>query len=122
MLVKQRFYYRARDSAQDGVLGEDCDEPSACIVRSDRTFNPQRILCQERAYFGMMKKESGEQRESTFTNSAVILRNITLLDPRTVRIAKESRSYCHTCIKLVKSVRFVFFQLNLLFELDSNGA
>ena len=45
-------------------------------VRNDRSFKPWRILYKERAYFGMKKKESGEQGESTFTNSATILKNI----------------------------------------------
>ena len=32
---------------------------------SNRSFKLWRILYKERAYFGMKKKESGEQREST---------------------------------------------------------
>ena len=39
-----------------------------------------------------------------------------------VRAAKEFYSYCHKCIiSLVKSIHFVIFQQNLLFELDPNG-
>ena len=69
MLVK-RFYFRARDSAQDGVLSEKI-VTSLRPVRSDRSFKPWRILYSEHTYFGM-KKESGEQRESTFTNPETI--------------------------------------------------
>ena len=39
----------------------------------------------------------------------------------TGRIGKELCSYCYNCISLVNSMHYVFFQLNLLFELDSNG-
>ena len=69
----------------------------------------------------MKKKEFGEQRESAFPNQTTILKNITLLDPRNSKNRKELRNNCYNCIRLVKSMRFVFFQLNLLFELDSNG-
>ena len=37
--MKQRFYYRARDSAQDGVLDEKI-VMSLQPVRSDRSFKP----------------------------------------------------------------------------------
>ena len=87
MLVKQRLYYRACDSTQDGIFGKKI-VTSLWPVRSDRSFKPWQILYKEHAYFGMMKKESSEQRESTFTNSAMILKNITLLDPKN---SKNSR-------------------------------
>ena len=67
MLVKQRFYYRARNSTQNGVLGEKI-VMSLWPVRSDRNFKPIQILYKEHAYFWMKKKESGKQKESTFTN------------------------------------------------------
>ena len=38
----------------------------------------------------MKKKGSGEQKESTFTNSATILKNITLLDPRNSKNSKRT--------------------------------
>ena len=63
MLVKQRFYYRACDSTQDGGLLKDCNEPSACKERYK--FQAVTILCKERTYFGM-KKEFGELRESVY--------------------------------------------------------
>ena len=53
-------------------------------------------------------KESGEQRESTFTNSATIFK-VFYLTQGTVRTVKDFCGYCHKCISLVKSMRFVFF-------------
>ena len=41
-------------------------------VRNDVNFKPQQILYQKRTYLGVKKKESGNQRESTFTNIASI--------------------------------------------------
>ena len=39
MLVKQRFYYRAHDSTQHGILGKKI-VMSLRPVRSDRSVNP----------------------------------------------------------------------------------
>ena len=50
MLMKQRFYYKARDSAQVGVFAEK-NVTSHRPVRSDRSFKPWRILYKERTYF-----------------------------------------------------------------------
>ena len=80
MLMKQRYYYRACDSAQDGVLSKKI-VMSLRPVRSDRSYKLRQILNEEHTYFGM-RKESGKQREPTFTNSVTILKNITLLYSR----------------------------------------
>ena len=82
---------------KDGVLGENI-VMSLQPVRSDTSFKPWQILYKEFAYFGM--KKSGEQRESTFTNSVTILKNITLLDPRNSTNSKKVRSYYHNCNSL----------------------
>ena len=42
------------------------------------------------------------------------------LTQEAVRIVKELCSYFITVLALLKAIRFVFLQLNLLFELDSN--
>ena len=74
MLVKLSFYYRARDSTQDGVFRENVVihlQP----VRSNASLKPQQILYKKRVYFGMKKKESGEQRESTSANLVAIFKD-----------------------------------------------
>ena len=88
MLVKQRFYYRACNSPQDDVLAEKI-VMILWPVRRDRSFKPTWILYKERTYFGM-KKESGELRLPTFTNLAMILKSITLLDPRNSKNSKRT--------------------------------
>ena len=51
-------------------------------------------------------KESGKQREFMIFKDYIS----TVLGPSiTARIAKELCGYCHKCISLVKSIRFVFF-------------
>ena len=57
----------------------------------------------------MKKKESGEQRESTFTNVALILKSITLLDPRNRRTAKNSVAAVITVLGLLKACVLYFF-------------
>ena len=44
-------------------------------VRSDASFKPQQILHQKRAYFGVKKTESGDQRESVFINLVPVFEN-----------------------------------------------
>ena len=63
MFVKQRFYYRAHDYAQNSVLSRDGDEPLTC--KEQYKFQAMMALCKE---CEMKMKESGEQRESTYTN------------------------------------------------------
>ena len=44
-------------------------------VRSDASLKVGRFLYKKRAYLGKMKKETGEQRESTSTMLAVIFKD-----------------------------------------------
>ena len=114
MLAKQRFYYRARDSVQDGVLAKKI-VMSLRPVRSDRSFKPQQIFYKEHTYFGMKKKEPGKAKVVYFHQLSDNFGRISLyLTQGTVRIAKQLCSYYDNCISLVKSMHFVFFQLNLL--------
>ena len=73
MLMKVSFYHRALDSAQNGVFNETI-VMSLQPVRSDRNFKLWQILYKEWDYFGMKKKQSGKQRESTYINPAVIIK------------------------------------------------
>ena len=84
MFVKLRFYYRARDSAQNGVQVEKV--PSTCKERCK--VKPRQILYQKQAYL-RVKKESGDQREYTCTNLVAILKIITPLDPRNSKNSKR---------------------------------
>ena len=92
--------------------------------------------------FGLQGAAEVSNRDGFYTKSALILgwrslaRRGSLLSPTqgrfwrvslyltqgTIRIAEELRSYHHNYISLVKSMRFIFFQVNLLFELDFNRA
>ena len=80
MFVKLRFYYRARDSAQNGGLVEKVTmilQP----VRSNVSFKPQQILYQKHAYLRVKKKEPGDQ-------SLNLVKTLHWAQ-RTVRTAKE---------------------------------
>ena len=76
------------NSVQIGVLSKRV-VMSLCCIRSDRrSFKLWWIIYKECTYFGM-KKESGKQRESTFTNSVTILKTITVLGPRNSKNSKR---------------------------------
>ena len=62
-------YYRTHDSTQNGVQVEKV-MMILWPVRSIASFKPQLILYQKCAYLVVKKKESGDQRKSTFTNLA----------------------------------------------------
>ena len=70
MFVKLRFYYRARDSAQNGGQVEKVTTILR-PVRSNASLKPRQILYQKCVYL-RVKKESGNQRESIHTNLVAI--------------------------------------------------
>ena len=72
MFMKPSSYYRARDAEQNGVLVEEFIMPRR-PVRSDASLKVRYFLYKKRAYLGK-KKESGEQREATWTKLAVIFK------------------------------------------------
>ena len=71
MFMKPSSYYRARDAEQNGVLVEEIIMPRRPL-RSGASLKVWYFLYKKRAYLGKKKKESGDQRESTSTNSTVI--------------------------------------------------
>ena len=70
--MKLSFYYRAHDSANNDVFDKKI-VTSLQPVWNDKTFKQRWILYKGHTYLGM--KESGEQRESTSTNSATIFKD-----------------------------------------------
>ena len=75
MYAHETKYYRAHDSAENGVLSKKI-VMSLEPVRNDRSFKLRQILHEECSYFGMKKKESGIQRESISTNPATIFKDL----------------------------------------------
>ena len=76
MFIKLSFYYRECDFAQGGIYGEVI--MSLRPIKSDVNFYTATDFIQKRSYFGM-KKEYGEQRESTSTNLVAILMNYKII-------------------------------------------
>ena len=73
MLIKLSFYYRACDSAQNGVHSKGVTM-NLRPVKSDGSFKLWYILYKN-GYFGIKKKESDEQRKSTSTNLVEIFKD-----------------------------------------------
>ena len=67
--MKLRFCYREHNSTQNGIFEEKI-VTSLWPVRNDIVMD---FTQKNSTYFGM-KKESGKQRELTFTNSAATLK------------------------------------------------
>ena len=67
MFVKLRFYCDSAQNSGQVEKGMTILRP----VSSNVSFKPRQILYQKRAYL-RVKKESGDQRESTCTNVVVI--------------------------------------------------